>query len=168
MKNVKVKRYNIIKGHLIYVVKWEDSQVAIRIAKLGVVLMSSIRCMDPSNSSSSSRTTSPFPYYFLNFVKQRTRMVPSLRPRKATAISSHKQPSFHILNSVASSFNVHLTRLFLGYNGTWCILECVTTSWLMSNVLGSIGKCRYPKIDGSLNSRLYVISFPTLMHLRRH
>jgi hypothetical protein len=53
---------------------------------------------------------------FLNFVEQRTRMVPLLRPGRAAAISSHKQPSFHILNSVASSFGVHLTRLFLGCN----------------------------------------------------
>ena len=37
----------------------------------------------------------------------------------------------------------------------------------MSNALGSIGKWRCPEIDGSLNSRLYVVSLPILVHLRK-
>jgi hypothetical protein len=41
----EVKRYNIIEGQPI----WEDSRAATKIAKMGVVWMSSAGCMNPSN-----------------------------------------------------------------------------------------------------------------------
>jgi hypothetical protein len=54
---------------------------------------------------------------FLNFVEQRTRIVPSLRPGRAAKMYSHERPSFHIRSSFASSSSVHGTLLFFGFNG---------------------------------------------------
>jgi len=64
------------------------------------------------------------PYHFLNFVEQRTRMVPMLQRGRAALISSHEQPLFLIWSRVASSSGIHLTRLFSGCNSARCILEC--------------------------------------------
>ncbi len=54
---------------------------------------------------------------FLNFVEQRTRMVPSLRPGRAAKMYSHERPSSHIWSSFISSSSVHGILLFFGFNG---------------------------------------------------
>jgi hypothetical protein len=54
---------------------------------------------------------------FLNFVEQRTRMVPSLRLGRAAKMYPHERPSFHIWRSFISSSSVYGTRLFFGFNG---------------------------------------------------
>jgi hypothetical protein len=54
---------------------------------------------------------------FLNFVEQRTRLVPSLRLGRAAKMYSHERPSFHIWSSFISSSSVHGALPFFGFNG---------------------------------------------------
>ncbi|PVH67636.1 hypothetical protein DL98DRAFT_279358 [Cadophora sp. DSE1049] len=64
-------------------------------------------------------------------LRQCTWIVPMLRRERAAWMTSHEQPSFFIWCSVASSsvvHLVHLARLFLGFNGAWCTLECAPAS----------------------------------------
>jgi hypothetical protein len=103
---------------------------------------------------------------FLDFIEQRTRIDPSLRLGRAAKMYSHERPSFHIRTSFISS-SLHETLLSFGFSSAWCILECVATSWLMSNAAELIIKCECSEIDGSLNSRLYVTLSPILVYLRK-
>ena len=59
----------------------------------------------------------PVPGRFLNFVEQRTQIVPLLRLGSAAKIYSHERPSLYIWSSFISSFFVHGILLLLGFNG---------------------------------------------------
>jgi hypothetical protein len=53
---------------------------------------------------------------FLNFVEQRTRIVPSLRLGRVAKMYSHERSSFHIRSSIISSSSVHRTLLLFSFN----------------------------------------------------
>lgn len=104
---------------------------------------------------------------FLNFVEQRTQMVPSLRPRRTAKMYFHERPLSHIWSSFIFSSSVHGILLFFDFNSAWCILKCAAALWLMFIAARLIDKWKCSEIDGSLNSRLYVTSSLIMMHLRK-
>jgi hypothetical protein len=63
-----------------------------------------------------------------------------LRRGRAAWMTSHKQPSFFIWNTVASSsvvHLVHLARLVFGFSSAWCTLQLAAASWRVETFAGA-------------------------------